>query len=131
MALRAVGESWTAKLASAQIAVIAFDFAVASAVKRLLTRCEVCWLVERDSADGRLGIAEIVRRAREAKLDGLDLEAAWVDAEPELAAQVRAGGLKLYVWTVDDADLARRLEAAGVEGLTTNRPAWLRVQLGA
>lgn len=118
------------RLNPTQVVVIAFDFAVASAAKRQLPRCEVCWLVERESADGQLGVAEIVRRAREARLDGLDLEASWVDAMPESAAQVRAAGLKLYVWTVDDADLARRLEAAGVEGITTNRPAWLRAELG-
>lgn len=118
------------RLNPTQVVVIAFDFAVAGAAKRQLARCEVCWLVERDSADGRLGVAEIVRRAREAKLDGLDLEAAWVAAEPEIAAQARAAGLKLYVWTVDDAELARRLEAAGVDGITTNRPAWLRAELG-
>lgn len=117
------------RLNPAQVAVIAFDFAVASAAKRQLARCEVCWLIERDSVDGQLCVAEIVRRAREAKLDGLDLEAGWVAADAELAAQVRAAGLKLYVWTVDDAHLARRLEAAGVEGITTNRPAWLRAAL--
>ncbi|HEY1109705.1 MAG TPA: glycerophosphodiester phosphodiesterase family protein [Opitutaceae bacterium] len=117
------------RLNPAQVVVIAFDFATASAAKRQLARCEVCWIVEQDSVDGALGLAEIVRRAREGKLDGLDLEAAWVDATPGLAAQVRAAGLKLYVWTVDDADLARRLEAAGVDGITTNRPGWLRAQL--
>ena len=43
--------------------------------------------------------------------------------------QIQSGGFKLYVWTVDDARLARRLVAAGVDGLTTNRPGWLRAQL--
>jgi glycerophosphoryl diester phosphodiesterase len=38
-------------------------------------------------------------------------------------------GLKLYVWTVDDAAVARRLADAGVDGITTNKPKRLREQL--
>ncbi len=44
--------------------------------------------------------------------------------------QVHDAGLKLYVWTVNDADLARKLVQAGVDGITTDRPQWLREQLG-
>jgi glycerophosphoryl diester phosphodiesterase len=36
----------------------------------------------------------------------------------------------LYVWTVDSPAQARRLASAGVDGITTNRPAWLRQKLG-
>ncbi|MES2695932.1 MAG: glycerophosphodiester phosphodiesterase family protein [Verrucomicrobiota bacterium] len=117
------------RLNPAQVVVIAFDFEVARAAKQQLARCEVCWLLERDSEAGRLEWKEIVRRARAARLDGLDLKAEWVDRESELVAQTHAAGFKLYVWTVDDAPLARRLAAAGVDGITTNRPAWLRAGL--
>ena len=37
--------------------------------------------------------------------------------------------LKLLVWTVDDPVVAKRLAKAGVDGITTNRPRWLREQL--
>ena len=47
----------------------------------------------------------------------------------EFAAKVKAKNLKLLVWTVDDAAVARRLTAAGVDAIATNRPAWLREQL--
>lgn len=43
--------------------------------------------------------------------------------------RVRDAGLKLYVWTVDDAARAHELAALGVDGITTNRPEWLRAQL--
>ena len=33
--------------------------------------------------------------------------------------------------TVDDPVVARRLKAAGVDSMTTNRPRWLREQLAA
>jgi glycerophosphoryl diester phosphodiesterase len=42
---------------------------------------------------------------------------------------VKAACLKLAAWTVDDATVAGRLIDAGVDGITTNRPQWLREQL--
>jgi glycerophosphoryl diester phosphodiesterase len=55
----------------------------------------------------------------------LDL-AANAAVDGPLLRQVRAAGLKLFVWTVDDPAPARRLTALGVDGITTNRPALLR-----
>jgi glycerophosphoryl diester phosphodiesterase len=37
----------------------------------------------------------------------------------------------VYTWTVDDAAKARQLIDAGVDGVTTNRPAALRRELKA
>lgn len=115
------------RLEPGQVVVISFDLEVARRAKRLLPRCEVGWIVERESEEGGLGVDAIIARAREARLDALDLEAAWVDAE--WVKQARAARFKLYVWTVDDESLARHLVAFGVDGITTNRPGWLREQL--
>jgi glycerophosphoryl diester phosphodiesterase len=59
--------------------------------------------------------------------DGLDVHYAGVTEE--FVRAVKAGGQKLYVWTVDDPEEARRLVKLGVNGITTNRPDWLREQL--
>jgi len=114
-------------LSPEQVAVISFDLETVRRAKRQLSRCEVSWILERDSPEGRLARHEILQRAREAGLDGLDLEAEWV--ETTWAQQIRVAGFKLYVWTVDDAPLARQLVEAGVNGITTNRPGWLRGEL--
>ena len=45
------------------------------------------------------------------------------------ARKVKSAGLKLYVWTVNDVALARRMVEIGVDGITTDRPGWLREQL--
>ncbi|HXJ75251.1 MAG TPA: glycerophosphodiester phosphodiesterase family protein, partial [Candidatus Dormibacteraeota bacterium] len=45
------------------------------------------------------------------------------------ADKVHAAGLQLYIWTVDSPERARELFDAGVDGITTNRPGWLRDQL--
>jgi glycerophosphoryl diester phosphodiesterase len=39
-----------------------------------------------------------------------------------LVHEVHAAGGQVYVWTVDDADRIRALEALGVDGVITNDP---------
>ena len=41
---------------------------------------------------------------------------------PALLEAVREAGGELYVWTVDDAERIRSLEAMGVTGVITNDP---------
>jgi glycerophosphoryl diester phosphodiesterase len=41
---------------------------------------------------------------------------------PERVAHLRARGLTVYTWTVDDLDTMRRVRDAGVDGIITNRP---------
>ena len=70
---------------------------------------------------------QLVQTAKQKGLDGLDVHYAGVDKE--FADAVKASGQKLYVWTVDDPEEAIRLIKLGVDGITTNRPEWLREQL--
>lgn len=113
-----------------QIVVISFDLRGAETTKRALPECEVCWLADSGHDAPHPTLTEIAEAARAAGLDGIDVEAAWVLDEQTLQ-QIRAGGIKLYVWTVDDALRARYLARLGVDGITTNRPGWLRAQMAA
>jgi glycerophosphoryl diester phosphodiesterase len=70
---------------------------------------------------------QLVETTKEKGLDGLDVHYAGVTKE--FVDAVKASGQKLYVWTVDDPEEAVRLIKLGVNGITTNRPAWLREQL--
>jgi glycerophosphoryl diester phosphodiesterase len=70
---------------------------------------------------------QLVQTAKDEGLDGLDVHYAGVTKE--FADAVKAAGLKLYVWTVDEPEEAIRLVRLGVDGITTNRPGWLREQL--
>lgn len=111
--------------------VITFSLEVARATKRLLPAHEVSWLAayDRDRSTGRFpDIEHLISQAKAAGLDGLDLQGKFpIDAA--FVQKVRAAGLKLYTWTVDDPAVARAQAAAGVDGITTNRPGWLRAQL--
>lgn len=64
------------------------------------------------------------RRARTAIRSGLcdAVMAHWRLVTPELVRAVDAAGGELYVWTVDELPLIRRLEELGVTGVITNDP---------
>ena len=71
---------------------------------------------------------QLLTTARSAGLDGLLLrEVGPLDAA--MAAEIADAGFGLCVWTVDSPARARQLIALGVQGILTNRPAWLRQQL--
>jgi glycerophosphoryl diester phosphodiesterase len=116
-------------LVASQVTVMAFELAVATVAKRSLPECEVCWLADAGEEAPRPTLAEVARDARASGLDGIDVASIW-HLDAKTVQQIQSGGFKLYVWTVDDAPLARRLFQAGVDGITTNRPGWLRGQIG-
>jgi glycerophosphoryl diester phosphodiesterase len=74
-------------------------------------------------------IEDVIVEARAAGFTGLDLQYTW-PLTPADVARIRAAGLELHVWTVDDLDVARRWIGLGVASVTTNRPGWLRAGLG-
>jgi glycerophosphoryl diester phosphodiesterase len=108
-----------------QVAVIGFDFDTMKAAKELMPDVPVHWL-----CDKRLCIPYGRALARKAKAGGLDgLNVHWSGLTRWFARAVKRAGLKLYIWTVDDPARAARLRAMGVDGITTNRPGWLRDQI--
>jgi len=119
------------RLSPSQTPIISFKFPVVEGAKRLFPDRQAFWL-HGYQGDKKTGdhprIEDLVRKAKEARLDGLNLNYQF----PLDAAAVRGiqdEGLKCYVWTVDDTAMARELAAAGVDGITTNRPGGLRRDL--
>lgn len=115
-------------LRAGQFLIIAFDPDVAANAKKALPACKVLRLASYEPRKPSHRIDELIRLSLEAGLDGLNLSRKW-PIDEAFVQKVHAAGLSLYVWTVDDAAEARRLRDAGVDGITTNRPGWLREQL--
>jgi glycerophosphoryl diester phosphodiesterase len=114
-----------------QVVIISFSREVVAAVKKAAPEYRSLWLVGggRDKAKGRTPtLDEVIAEAKALSADGLDLSAAW-PIDVEFVAKVKKEGLGLWVWTVDDPAHAQRLKDAGVDGITTNRPGWLRERL--
>ena len=119
-------------LAAEQVVLIGFDLKTMTAAKKHLPDHEVDWLcvLRKDPKSGswKPPAGELLAKVRRAGLDGLSIGACPGIDKP-FVDDVHAGGMKLYVWTVDDPAEAKRLQRAGVDGITTNRPGWLRGKL--
>lgn len=115
-------------LSPGQFIIIAFDPDVAAGAKKALPHCKVLRLASYEPRKASHKIDDLIALSREAGLDGLNLSRKW-PINTAFVKKVHEAGLSVYVWTVDDAALARRLRDAGVDGITTNRPGWLRQRL--
>jgi glycerophosphoryl diester phosphodiesterase len=115
----------------AQIAIIGFDWETMREAKTLFPQSDVYWLSafqrERANKNRKPSADRLIERALAAKLDGLDLLHTGVNAA--LVRKAHTAGLKVYVWTVDNPRRAQKLAALGIDGLTTNRPGWMRRRL--
>ena len=113
-----------------QTPVISFKADVIAAVKKARPELKAYWIVSLKNKVGRPGptAAELIAQAKTIHADGLDLSDNSV-LDEVFAKQVKDANLALYVWTVDSPTAAKRLVKLGVDGITTNRPGWLREQL--
>ena len=113
-----------------RIVIIGFDLETVTKSKELID-VPTYWLKgtakNKDTEQWIPHDPKLARMARSKGLDGLDVHYAGVTKE--FARAVKDSGQRLYVWTVDDPEEAARLVRLGVDGITTNRPGWLREQL--
>jgi glycerophosphoryl diester phosphodiesterase len=117
-----------------QTVIIGFNIASVRAAKKAMPNLKVYWLVsqkqDKQTHAWTPTPQEMIAKAKAAGVDGLD-----VSANPTVTRDyvktVHDAGLELYVWTVDDPARARELAEAGVNGITTNRAAWLKELLRA
>lgn len=109
-----------------QVAIIGFDLPTMKAARELMPDVPAHWLCDKKvwSSAG-----EIVKAAKDSGLAGMNVH--WSGVTWRFARRVRKAGLKLYAWTVDTAAEADRLDGLGVDGITTNRPGWLKNRIFA
>jgi glycerophosphoryl diester phosphodiesterase len=115
-----------------RLVIISFDESVIAAAREQLPYIRRYWVCGFDEAPGGgwTPLPEhIIETARRIGADGVDLEANREVLDEPFARKLAAAGLELHVWTVNDADLARRMIDLGVHSITTDRPGWLRTQI--
>jgi glycerophosphoryl diester phosphodiesterase len=114
---------------SDQIVIISFKEETIRAARQQLPNLQAFWLsgLHQDEQTKRWkpGIDELIARAKGCNAHGLDLQARDI-INADFTAKIRAAGLDFFVWTIDEVDLAKKMIAAGVSGITSNRAAWLR-----
>lgn len=118
----------TSPLYPKQLVIISFNYEVMKQSKPLFPEVEHYLLAgyKKDKETGKLPeLSEFVEKAKAAKLDGLDLNHGW-PIDDAFVKGLKDQGLKLITWTVDDPEIAKRHVKAGVDAITTDRPAYLR-----
>ena len=117
----------------AQAILISFSYDAIRQAKRALPELPAYWLhgfsVRERAYFGVSTLDDLIRKAKQASLEGLDVR---YDGpfDAEFVRKLKNEGMDLYVYTVNDAAAARRLAEMGVRGITTDRPGWMREQLG-
>ncbi len=109
-----------------QIIFLAFNYQIAIETKKMFSENMVCFLYEHRWAQP--SAEYFLSRIKTANLDGLDISV-HPSVNKDFVNTIKQAGKKLIVWTVNDPDEAKRLIEMGVDGITTDRPAWLRKQL--
>lgn len=113
-----------------QLAIISFNTESIAEAKRKLPRHQAYWIVsvKPDKKTEALSpsVEELIAKAKAIRADGLDLS---ILPTRDYVEPIKAAGLKLYVWTVNDPAVARKFVELGVDGITTDRAAWLKQQL--
>ncbi len=106
--------------------IISFDFDVCSMMKRKIPSIPVYWLHYTLSGSYK---SKWISRAGETGLDGLSFR--YKGLSKEYVEAVHRSGMKIFTWTVDEPEDAARLIEFEIDGITTNRPGWLREQLNS
>jgi len=106
-----------------QIVFIAFDWKTIVEVKKTLPENKCYWL-----SSSKNGLHKKIVEAAENGLDGVNLHYSIIDEEVMKIA--KENKMEVMVWTVDDPVEAKRLTNLGVTKITTNRPDWLKEELG-
>ena len=114
-----------------ELAIISFNFDSLKKCRETFPELEHYFLhgYKKDPATGKFPeLKPLIARAKAAKFHGLNLNFEW-PIDEQFVREVKSAGLKMLVWTVNDAAMAKRLVAVGVDAITTDRPGWLREQL--
>ena len=107
-----------------RLVVISFDFDVCAMMKKEIPAIPVFWLHYTLSGSYK---TKWISRAVDAGLDGLNFRHTGISQD--FVEAVHRSGMKMFAWTVDDPEDAARLIEIGIDGITSNRPAWLKEQL--
>ena len=116
-----------------QLVVISFNYEVVKQAKAKFPEIKCFFLssfkVEKESGEQKPTVEELIAKAKVAKLDGLNVSYKGLQSEV-FFEEVKGAGMGLFTWTVNSPDEAKRLAKLGIDGITTDRPAWLREKLG-
>lgn len=120
------------KLRPEQVEFIAFNYDTLKAVKETFPHHRVLLLmgykVDKETGKPTVTLDELIGKCKAARFEGMSISKDWpIDAA--FCAKVKTAELDLYVWTINDAEQAKRLAAMGMPVICTDKPKLLREAL--
>jgi glycerophosphoryl diester phosphodiesterase len=119
-------------LKSKQITLMDFNLQVVQKAKEMFPQFEVLWLYEfippSTQENHQTIFNEIISCASQAQMDGINIEEnRFIDEA--LIKDTHNHGLLFYTWTINDTKRAQFLIDAQIDGITTDKPGWLKKNL--
>lgn len=115
-----------------QLVFMDFDINTVIEAKKVFSQSEILWLYEfipplkKENASNTFSM--IIEKAQSVKADGINIEFnPFIDHT--LIKKVHDLGMKFYSWTINDIKDAKNLMAWGIDGITTDRPGWMKENL--
>lgn len=115
-----------------QLEIISFDLKTLSLAKKFMPRYKMLWLLDLDYYWPhwllRINRSKIIEKLKANNINGVN---AWSgkSLNKNFVDFFKKEGFLVYTWTVNDVSNAQSLFAMGVDGITTDRAAWLKDQL--
>jgi glycerophosphoryl diester phosphodiesterase len=114
--------------------IISFNAEVIAQSKQRLPKVKAHWLtdykLEKTTAQLRPDHETILKTLKETGAAGLGSKANFEMLTPAFVSRLKGMGLEVGAWTVDKPEEATKLREMGASAITTNRPGFIREQLG-
>lgn len=116
-----------------QLRIIAFDFETLVKSRKLIPDVKTLWIVagDKNKLTGKMtypDLATLADKAAAAGLSGLNLYQGFPLDAAAISA-IKAKGLTVAVWTVNDPAIAKRFATAGIDAISTDYPAKILAEL--
>ncbi len=119
------------KLKPDQIKIMCFNFNTLKVARDIIKEYEIFWLRVNGKSFLRffkLNLDELINLALKNKVNGFNIKYSGI-IDRNFVQKVKRSGLKLYAWTVNDIEIAKKLIEYGIDGITSDRPYQLKKQI--
>lgn len=121
-------------LKSEQVVFICFNEHVVTECRKMMPQYKANWLTgyEQDEVTRKWKPTQkdVLNTLAKSAATGLGTNGNLDVIDQSFVGAVQAAGMEVHVWTINDANQARTFKSLGVRSVTTDRPAFIRSEIG-